>query len=167
MELYKINSLINIFIIYFIACIPSFFILFRKKTYENKKTFIKKISLSVFIEITIFIVFHFSANTIISFFSSKTNIQNYTLYCSKILFIASSISVIHFAIPLYFYFNKNIKKGIKLFFIKILYLPIMFLAYLLFNTKGIYFSIPLCDILYTIFLLYIFLLYIFKFTKHN
>lgn len=156
MELYKIISLLNVFIIYFIAFIPSFFILFKKNIYKNKKIFIKKISLALIIEIIIFVLFHFFAENIINLVSSKTNIQNYTLYCSKILFIASSITVLHFAIPLYFCFNENIKKGIKLFLLKFLYLPIMFLGYLIFNTKGIYFSVPLCDILYTFFLLFIF-----------
>lgn len=153
MQTYKLISIFNVFVIYLIALIPSFFILLKKTNYSNKKIFEKKIIISISIEIIIFTLIYVFAEKLSKIISSKTNIQNYTYYCMKILLISSSLSITHFAIPLYFKFNNFLKKSIILICFKALYFPIMFLGFIFFNTKGIYFSVPLCDILYTILLL--------------
>lgn len=153
MKEYQYIAILKVFLIYIIAFLPTWFMLFHKKTYSNRKNFIKKNCLFIFIELAIFsLIYLFPKNTV-SLFSREINIQNYMMYSLKILFIASSTTVMHYSIPFYFLSQKR-KLGIGLFITKILYIPIILLAYILFRTKGALFAVPLCDVLYDIVLLY-------------
>lgn len=149
---YQYISILKVFLLYMIALLPTWISLFQKKIYMDKKKFIKKNCLLIFFEIIIFSIIYMFPKEIVSIFSSKTNIQNYMMYSFKILFISSSITVLHYTIPIFFYFQ-NKKIGIWLWILKFTYIPIIFLLYEIFNTKGALFAIPLCDIVYNLFLI--------------
>ena len=153
MKEYQYISILNVFLLYIIALLPTWIILFRKSTYSNKKMFNKRICLSIFIEIIIFSIIYIFPEEIVVLFSNKINIQNYMMYSLKILFIASSTTVLHYSIPLLI-FNKHKKTGIFLWILKLSYIPVMLIFYIIFDTKGALFAVPLCDILYNIFLIY-------------
>lgn len=150
---YQYISIFKVILLYIISLLPTWIILFQKSTYIDKKTFLKRNCMLIFIEIIIFSIIYIFPNEIAKLFSSKTNIQNYMMYSLKILFIASSLSVIHFSIPLSFIFEHK-KTGIFLWILKLSYIPVMLVSYTIFNTKGALFAVPLCDILYSIFLIY-------------
>ena len=171
MKEYQYIAILKVFFIYIIALIPTWIMLFQKKNYSDKKSFLKINYLCIFLEIIIFSLIYLFPKNIISLFSSKTNIQNYMIYSLKILFIASSTTVIHYTIPKYFceYNKKNEKFSFSSFFlliVKLLYIPIMFIGYLIFNTKGALFAVPLCDLLYNIFIISIYK-HTFKINKTN
>ena len=149
---YQYISILKIFLLYIVALLPTWIILLQKNTYIDKKTFIKRNSLLIFLEIIIFSVIYIFPKEIVMLFSSKTNVQNYMMYSLKILFIASSLSVVHYSIPLYFIFKYQ-KAGIFLWIFKLLFIPVILISYFTFNTKGALFAVPLCDILYSLFLI--------------
>ncbi len=155
MKEYQYISILKNFLLYIIVLIPTWIFVFQKNTYSNKKTFLKRNCLLIFIEIILFSSIYFYPQEIVELFSSKTNIQNYMMYSLKILFIASSTTVIHYTIPIFLHLYYD-KKSIYLCGLKLFYIPVMLISYFFFDTKGILFSIPLCDILYSIFLIYIY-----------
>ena len=159
MKDYQIQALLKVFLIYIISFTPTWIILFNKKTYENKHNFIKRNSLILVFEIFIFFLIYTFPENIVKLFSTKTNIQNYMSYALKILFISSPLSIFHFTIPLFFYLNQK-KSGIYLYFLKLFYIPVIFIFYKIFNIKGALFSIPLCDFILTLF-------YLYKYKKSN
>ena len=152
MEKYKIISLLLIFGIYSFSMFPSIFIFSFNSTYKTKDVFLKKLIISILLEIIIFSLIYIFPRNIINFLINKPNIQNYTYYALKILFISSPLSAIHIGIPMFFFKNKKKKKAFALFSLKLVYIPFLFLGKLLFNTKGIYFSVPILDFIYSIFL---------------
>ena len=152
MKEYQYISILKVFIIYIIALIPVFISLFDKTIYLNQKNFIKKNCLLIVIEIAVFSIIYLFSNSIVTLFSTKTNIQNYMIYSLKILFIASSTTVLHYTIPLYM-FLKHKKTGIFLWILKLSYIPVILISYSIFNIKGAFFAIPFCDILYNIILI--------------
>lgn len=153
MKEYQYISIIKIFLIYIIALLPTYFMIFNKKTYSNKRNFFKINCFVIFLEIIIFSLIYLFPKEIVSLFTSKANIRNYMMYSLKILFIASSTTVIHYSIPIYLFKCKE-KKYISISLFKLLYIPFIILAFIIFNTKGAFFVIPICDIIYNIFLLY-------------
>ena len=155
MKEYQYISISKLLLIYIIAFLPTWLMLVRKNTYLNKKSFVKKNCLFILIEIVIFSLIYLFPKNVASLLSNEINIQNYMIYSLKILFIASSTTVIHYSIPFYFLSQKR-SFGIWLSSLKIIYIPIMFLAYTFFNTKGALFAVPFCDIFYDIFLLYLY-----------
>ena len=155
MKNYQILALSKVFLLYIVALLPTWIVLLKKNIYENKKIFLKITLLLTLLEIIIFSIIYFFPSIIIPFFSSKTNIQNYMMYSFKILFIASITTVFQYLVLLYF-FKKNIKLSLLLFLTKIFYIPIIIIAYIIFNTKGALFSVPLCDVLYTLLLIYLY-----------
>lgn len=152
MEKYKIISLLLIFGIYFFSMLPSIVLFSFNSTYKTKDIFLKKLIISILLEIIIFSLIYIFPRNIINFLINKPNIQNYTYYALKILFISSPLSIIHIGIPMFFFKNKKKKKAFALFSLKLIYIPFLFLGKLLFNTKGIYFSVPILDFIYSIFL---------------
>ena len=153
MKDYQYISIFKIFLLYIIAFIPTWIVLFQKNTYTNKKTFVKRNCLLIFIEIIIFSIIYIFPKEIVVLFSSKTNIQNYMMYSFKILLMASSTTVLHYSIPLFFNFEHK-KTGIFLWILKLSYIPVMLISYCIFDTKGALFAVPICDILYNIFLMH-------------
>ena len=153
MKEYQLISILKVFVIYILTFLPTWSMLFQKKIYSSKKSFLKANCLAIFIEIILFLLIYIFPQKIVSLFSKEINIQNYMIYSLKILFIASSTTVIHYSIPFYFLLEKR-KRGILLLISKTLYLPLILLGYMLFNTKGVLFSIPICDIFYDIILLF-------------
>lgn len=107
MKEYQFISILKIFVMYIIAFLPTWSILFHKKTYSSKKNFLKTNCLVIFIEIILFLLIYLFPKKIVSLFSKEINIQNYMIYSLKILFIASSTAVIHYSIPFYFLLEKK------------------------------------------------------------
>ena len=153
MKEYQYISILKVFVIYLIAFLPTWIVLLNKHTYSNKKTFLKRNCILIFAEIFLFFIIYFFPRNIVSIFSFEKNIQNYMIYSLKILFIVSSTTIIHYSIPLYFISKKN-KIGFILFICKFLYIPFLIIGNIIFNTKGILFAVPICDLLFNIFLLY-------------
>ena len=154
MEKYQITSLFYIFLIYCLAILPTIILAINKNNYKNKKVFTRTICISILIESIIFSLIYIFPEKVISFFSNKTNIQNYSIYCLKIIFISSSISGTHFLFPLHLYFSNKKKKCFLTFFLKIFYIPVFFLGCILFNIKGGLFSIHFCDLVYSLYLIF-------------
>ena len=153
MKEYQYISILKVFLLYIIALLPTWILLFKKNTYTDKKTFLKKNSILIFIEIIIFSIIYIFPKEIVTFFTLKSNIQNYMMYSLKILFISSSTTVLHYTVPIFLSLQQK-KIEIWLFFSKLAYIPIILIFNFLFNTKGALFAIPLCDILYNLFLFF-------------
>ncbi len=147
------------FIIYLLMLIPVFFILFNKSIYENKKKFISFICVSTLIEVFLSSILYIFSNKIFSIFTKTTGIINYAVYASKILFITSSLYGIKFLIPAYIWKNKNEHKKTAILVLSKIAVNVLFIfvGYFLFNTKGILYSFPICDLIYCIIYLKIFL----------
>ena len=147
------------FIIYFLMLIPVFFILFNKSIYENKKKFLSFLCISTLIEIFLSCVLYIFSKNIFSIFTKTTGIINYATYSSKILFISSSLYGIKFLVPYYIWKleNKNKKTAILVLSKIAVNILFIFIGYILFNTKGILYSFPICDLIYCIIYLKIFL----------
>lgn len=158
MDLYKLESFALIFIIYLIAMFPTFIIGFKSQT-SDKKDFIKTLSICTFIEIIIFSLIYFFPREIIKFFSVSKNIENYSFYALKILFIASIFTPIHFLLPICLFKKQKKKKAIILFSLKLIYIPILIFMNFAFVTKFALFSMPVLDLIYSIILLITFIKY--------
>lgn len=149
MDIYKIKSFIIILIIYLIALLPSI-ILFSKESFSNgKKSFIKTLSICTIIEVIIFSIIYAFPRNIICLFQAPKNIENYSFYALKILFIASIITPIHYTLPIYLFKNQKKKKAIILFSLKIIYIPILIFINFAFNTKLTLFTMPILDFIYS------------------
>jgi len=158
MKEYQFISVFKVFVLYILAFLPTWSMLLQQKNYSSKKSFIKANCLAIFIEIILFLLIYLFPEKIVSLFSKEINIQNYMIYSLKILFIASSTTVIHYSIPFYLLSEKR-KYGILLLISKILYVPLILLGYVFFDTKGALFSVPICDIFYDIILLFFYRFY--------
>lgn len=147
------------FIIYLLMLIPVFYLLFNKRIYENKSKFISFLCISVLIEIFLSSILYIFSNEIFSLFSKTTGIVNYAVYSSKILFISSSLYGIKFLIPAYVWKNKNKHKKTAILVLSKIAVNILFIfiGYFLFNTKGILYSFPICDLIYYIIYIKLFL----------
>lgn len=146
-------------IIYILMLIPVFFVLFNKSIYENKKKFISFLCISTLIEVFLSCFLYIFSKEIFSLFSKTTGIVNYAVYASKILFITSSLYGIKYLIPYYIWkANFKDKKTAILVLSKIaVNILFIFIGYFLFNTKGILYSFPICDLIYSLIYLKIFL----------
>ncbi len=151
MDLYKLKSFALIFIIYLVAMLPTFIIEFKQSA-SNKQKFIKTLSICTFIEIAIFSLIYFFPREIISFFIVPKNIENYSFYALKILFIASIFTPIHFLLPIYLFKKQKKKKAVILFSLKLIYIPIFAFMNFAFTTKFALFSVPVLDLIYSIIL---------------
>lgn len=157
MKEYQLFSIFLDFCLYIIALIPTWISLFFYKNYLSKKKFLNMNYLTILIEIFIFIIIYSFPNLISSLITQKVNIQNYMMYSFKILFILSSISTIHYTIPIFLYKETKNLKYFLLFILKLLYIPIMLINFYIFNTKGLLFSVPLCDLFYSFYLIILFI----------
>lgn len=153
MDTYKIIALSFNFIIYLFMLTPIFYLLFKKTIYENKKTFISFLCISIFIETFLSCILYVFSHEIFSLFTNVTGTINYSVYCFKILFISSSLYGIKFLIPAYLYKNKHKKTAILVLSKIAVNILLIFIGYILFDTKGILYSFPICDLIY--YLIYI------------
>ena len=147
------------FIIYLLMLIPIFYLLLKKEIYENKKKFISYLCISILIEILLSFILYIFSREIFSLFTKTPGIINYAIYCSKILFISSSLYGIKFLIPVYIWKNKNEHKKTAILVLSKIAVNILFtfLGYFIFNTKGILYSFPICDLIYYIIYIKLFL----------
>lgn len=153
MDIYKLKSLALIFIIYLIAMLPSFAIFCMKENNKNIKSFINHLCISTFIEIVIFSLVYAFTREAVSIFGIPKNIENYSIYALKILFIGSILTPIHFGFPIYLFKNKKKKKAVILFSLKIIYIPILAIMNFAFSTKIALFTMPVLDLIYSMVLL--------------
>lgn len=156
MDLYKIKSFVLIEILYLIAIFPCIIIFIAKKNIFSKKIFFKYLCISTLIEIAIFSLIYAFPRNIVKVFSVPQNIENYSVYALKILFMASIFTPIHYAFPIFLFKNQKKKKAVVLFSLKFIYIPILIFVNFVFNTKFALFSMPILDIFYSVFLLFIF-----------
>ena len=153
MDTYKIIALSFNFIIYLFMLTPIFYLLFKKAIYENKKTFISFLCISIFIETFLSCILYVFSHEIFSLFTNVTGTINYSVYSFKILFISSSLYGIKFLIPAYLYKNEYKKTAILVLSKIAVNILLIFIGYFLFDTKGILYSFPICDLIY--YLIYI------------
>lgn len=153
MEIYKLKSFAIVLIIYLIAMLPCFTIFCMKKNCSNSRRFIKSLSICTFIEIILFSLIYIFPRAIVSAFPIPQNIENYSIYALKILFIGSIFTPIHYGAPIYLFKNEKKKKAFTLFSLKLLYIPILIFINFIFSTKIALFTMPILDIIYSIFLL--------------
>ena len=152
MDIYKLKSLGLILLIYLIAMLPSFALFCVKKNNETKK-FINSLCISTIIEIVIFSLIYAFTRNAVSVFPIPKNIENYSIYALKILFIGSIITPIHYGLPIYLFKNEKKKKAVILFSFKLIYIPILIFMNFTFSTKISLFTMPILDIIYSSFLL--------------
>jgi len=156
MDNYKIISIVLCVILYIVAMIPSFLLLLGKKTYENKKKYLNRLCLCIILEIIIFSLIYVFNRNIMEIITNKKNIQNYSIYVLKILYIGSVLTPIQIAVPKFAIYGQNKKaKGILLFALKILYIPAIYFGYTMFSMKGALFAVPACDIIYSLILMFV------------
>lgn len=153
----QINGLFLNLIIYLIMIAPIVLISFKKSIYESKQKFVLFSIILTFIEtLASIILYNFSKN-IFLFFTDITGIINYAVYSSKILFISSSFYTLKILLPIYIA-KKDIKKAATLVLSKIATnLILIIIGYNLFDTKGLLYSFPICDIIYYIIYFKVFL----------
>ncbi len=153
----QIHGLFLNLIIYIIMILPIIFISLKKSIYSSKSSLVFYLILSILLETILSIILYIFSTNIFSFFTSIIGVINYAVYASKILFISSSLYGLKIILPAYI-FQKNRKKTTILVLSKIaVNLIFIFIGYSIFSTKGILYSIPICDIIYYIIYLKFFL----------
>ena len=145
----QIHGLILNLIIYVIMIFPIILLSFKKSIYKNKKDLAFFVLISVFVESFFsFFIYKWGKN-IFYLFSDVTGIVNYAHYASRILFITSSLFGIKIFIPAYLVKVQGTKKTVILLSSKItVNIILCFIGYICFNTKGILYAFPICDILF-------------------
>lgn len=154
-------------IIYFFMIFPIIILSLKKEIYNTKNSFCFAIIISFVIEIILSAILYIFNKSIFSIFSNTSGIINYAVYSSKIFFISSSLYGIKILIPAYIFHQKtefqakkisNKKKSAILFLSKIaVNVLLILIGYNLFNTKGILYSFPVCDLIFYIIYIIIFL----------
>lgn len=152
MDIYKLKALLVVFIIYLIAMLPCFIIFLINKSTKNIKNFIKAYSISTIIEVIIFSLIYVFSKNIVGILPISTNIKNYSIYAQKIVFVASIFTLTNYGIPIYLFRNKKKKKAVILFSLKLIYIPILIIMNFVFSTKIALFTIPVLDLIYSLFL---------------
>ncbi len=156
MDNYKIISIVLCVVLYIVAMIPSYLLLLGKKTYEDKKKYLNRLCLAIIFEIIIFSLIYAFNRNIFEVITNKPNIQNYSIYALKILYICSVLTPIQIAVPKFALYGQNKKaKGYLLFALKILYIPAIIIGYHFWSTKGALFAVPICDLIYSLLLILI------------
>ena len=148
MEIYKLKSFILILVIYIISILPSIFI-FVKKNCTSKKIFLQKLCFCTIIEIIIFSLIYAFPRKIVHIFSIPQNIENYSIYALKILFIASIFTPIHYGFPIFLFKQEKKKKAFTLFSLKIIYIPILIIINCFFSLQTALFTVPILDLIYS------------------
>lgn len=145
----QIHGLILNLIIYVIMIFPIILLSFKKSIYKSKKDLTFFVLISIFVESFFsFFIYKFGKN-IFCIFSDVTGIVNYAHYASRILFITSSLFGIKILIPAYLVKVQGTKKTVILLSLKItVNIILCFIGYICFNTKGILYAFPICDILF-------------------
>lgn len=138
-------------IIYLIMIFPLIIISLNKKIYISKKQFFTTIIYCTLLEISLSLILYIFPKDIFSTFTKTTGIINFAIYSSKILFISSSLFALKILIPAYLY-NQNKKKKLAILVLSKIAITIIsiIILYIKFNTKGILFSIPICDFMFYI-----------------
>lgn len=138
-------------IIYLIMIFPLIIISLNKKIYISKKQFFTTIIYCTLLEISLSLILYIFPKDIFSTFTKTTGIINFAIYSSKILFISSSLFALKILIPAYLY-NQNKKKKLAILVLSKIAITIIsiIILYIKFNTKGILFSIPICDFIFYI-----------------
>ena len=142
-------------IIYLIMIFPLIIISLNKKIYISKQQFFTTIIYCTLLEISLSLILYIFPKDIFSTFTKTTGIINFAIYSSKILFISSSLFALKILIPAYLY-NQNKKKKLAILVLSKIAITIIsiIILYIKFNTKGILFSIPICDFIF--YIIYIF-----------
>ncbi len=154
MDNYKLISIVLCIVLYIVAMIPTYLLLLGKKTYESKKKYLNTLCLCIIFEIIIFSLIYAFNRNIMEIITNKKNIQNYSIYVLKILYICSVLTPIQIAVPKYAIYGQNKKaKGYLLFALKILYIPAIYFGYIMFSMKGALFAVPACDLVYSLLLM--------------
>lgn len=154
MDNYKIISIVLCVILYIVAMIPSYLLLLGKKVYGDKKKYLNRLCLSIIFEIVIFSLIYAFNRPIFEVITNKPNIQNYSIYALKILYICSVLTPIQIAVPKYALYGQNKKaKGILLFALKLLYIPAIIFGNHIQGMKGALFAVPICDLVYSLLLM--------------
>ena len=152
--------LLNI-ILYIVITLPIRIISLNKKIYENNKKFILIliISLIYFVSISFVLYSLPLPHMFFSLFTKTSGIVNYGIYAFKILFLSSSLYSIKLLIPKYLVLVENKKIAILKIKISKITITILlsFINYLIFNTKGILFTIPIVDLVFSIVYLYFYI----------
>lgn len=153
MDIYKLKALLVVLSMYLIATFPSFIIFLVKKDVKDKKSFINLYCICTLIEVLIFSLIYLFSKNIIELLPLANNIKKYSVYTQKIVFSTSILTIINFAYPIYLFKNEKKKKAITLFSLRFLYIPILIFMNFVFSTKIALFTIPVLDLIYSIFLL--------------
>lgn len=152
MEIYKIKSFILILIVYLVSLLPSIILLSSKKACSSKKNFVQILSICTIIEVIVFSLIYAFPRNLIHMLKLPINIENYSIYSLKILFMGSIFTPIHYGLPMYLFRTEKKKKAFILFSLKILYIPILTIINFAFSTQTALFTMPVLDLLYSIFL---------------
>lgn len=154
----QIHALIANLILYLLIISPIIIISLKKSIYKSPKSLITALLSSTIIEIIFSSIIYIFGRNIFSLFIKTQGIVNYAVYSSKIIFMTSPFYGIKFLIPAYIFKQTNSKKTTILFLSKIVVnIIFIFIGLALFSTKGMLFSIPLCDLIYCIIYIIIFI----------
>ncbi len=149
MDLYKMDTLNIIGIIYFILLLPQWIIALQKRNYQNKKTFMQALLCSVLLgSILSYMLYHFSQQ-ILSLFTQTNGVKQYAIYCLKILLISSSFLGLQLLLPFYFVFHQSYKHTIVLYITKcFITILVSIIGYIVFQTKGLLYAISISDFIF-------------------
>lgn len=159
MDIYKLKAIGIILIVYLVSMLPSFIIFLLKKDIKSKKSFINLYCVCTLIEVLIFSLIYIFSKNIIGLLPLAKNVEKYAIYTQKIVFSASIFTIMNFAYPIYLFKNEKKKKAVTLFSLRFLYIPILVIINFAFSTKIALFTIPVLDLIYSIFLLIQFIYY--------
>ena len=147
----EVLGLVFNLIVFLVFSIPIAIAFFRKSSFSSKSSLINAIAITTCIEILLYVLLYLFPEKAFSIFPGPQGARNLAYYESRILFICAPFFALMFLITKYLFLNWN-KKNTTIFAIsKIVVLIIfMFLGNHFFNFKGILFSFPLSDLLYTV-----------------
>ncbi len=155
MEIYKLKSFILILIIYLIAILPTIIVITCEKNYSSTKSFIKILCSCTIIQVIMFSLIYMFPRKVVHIFGMAQNIENYSIYALKILFIGSIFTPIHYAFPTYLFKQEKKKKAFMLFSLKLIYIPILVIINFIFSTQIALFTMPILDLIYSCLLAFI------------
>lgn len=147
----QLTSLFLNFIIYSFFIILNIIIILFNKDFKSKKNILKTLIISTMINALLSLILYSNPRFIFSIFKVDPGIINHAIYASKILFISICLLGLNLLIPIALFKENNRKKSAILVLSKIADTIItMFIGYHFFNFKGLLYSVPLVNLVYSI-----------------
>lgn len=144
----QIKSIFLNLIIYIVMISPIIIISTNKNFFTSKRKFLSTLIYCTFLEIALSFILFLFPERIFSLFTNTLGVINFSIYASKILFIASSLFALKIIVPAYL----NQTKKITILVLSKIVINIIFciIFYTIFSIKGFLFAFPVCDFIFCI-----------------